>query len=247
MKPTTVASFLPSAFLLLVLPVWSGCTSAYTLQVDAISQPVPPVANAAAARSYRIVPANPSLDTGSLHYKEVAGYVRTALSGKGLYESPDPATADVVVEIDFGMNQPRVKFQQIAEPLIEDSGGRMVSHTVNSTDPYTGLNSGPYTVTTYEPPVVTVVGMGERIKPIIVYEKYLNVSARANRTEPEGRAPPEVWSVNVSAEDESKELRKYLPVLAAATADYIGTNTHEEKDIRLQDSSDSVAFIRKGM
>jgi hypothetical protein len=246
MKPNPVLSLRAAVTLAALVTGLAGCTSGYTVRVDAISQATQ-VAVDNPGKSYRIVAANPMLDNDSLHYKEVAAYVRTALSAKGMYEAADPAKADVVVAIDYGMNQPRVKFQEIAQPVVEDSGGRMVSETVNSTDPYTGLNSGPYTATRYEPPTVNVVGMETKIAPIIVYEKYLNVSARSNQTEPEGRAPPEVWSVNVSAEDESKELRKYLPLLAAATSDYIGKNTHEEKDLELKESSDSVTFIKKGM
>jgi hypothetical protein len=63
----------------------------------------------------------------------------------------------------------------------------------------------------------------------------------------EGRAPPEVWSVNVSSEDESKELRKYLPILASATADYIGTNTKQEIEVKLKEGDEVVGFIRKGI
>jgi hypothetical protein len=63
----------------------------------------------------------------------------------------------------------------------------------------------------------------------------------------EGRPAPEVWSVNVSAEDPSNELRKYMPILASATADYIGMNTRQEKEVSVRENDDSVKFIKKGM
>lgn len=224
-----------------------GCASSgYNVQVDAISQATAVVA-AGPGKSYRLVPANPTADTDSLHYREVAGFIRTALSSKGMYESPDPEKADMVVTVDYGMNQPRVKFQSIALPIIEDSGGQKITQTINSVDPYTGKNSGPYDVQVDIPAQRTVVGTEHKVKPTVVYEKYLNVSAHKIQPEGDGRAGAEVWSVNVSAEDESKELRRYLPVLAAATADYIGTNTHEETDARISDRDDNVAFIKKGM
>ncbi|HVT71538.1 MAG TPA: hypothetical protein VHD61_00250 [Lacunisphaera sp.] len=224
-----------------------GCASSgYNVQVDAISQSSG-MATADLGKSYSILPAKPTEDTASLHYKEVAGFIRTALSAKGMYESPDPEKADVVVTVDYGMNQPRVKFQSIAIPIIEDSGGQKGTMKTNSTDQATGLNSGPYDVPFDIPAQRTVVGTEYKVMPTVVYEKYLNVSAHKNRPDGDGRAGAEVWSVNVSAEDESKELRRYLPVLAAATADYIGTNTHEEKDARIKADDDNVAFIKKGM
>ncbi|HVZ64811.1 MAG TPA: hypothetical protein VG936_09590 [Lacunisphaera sp.] len=238
---------LPTVIAMVLAAGLGGCASSgYNVQVDAISQ----AANAVAAdpgKSYRLVPANPTEDTDSLHYKEVAGFIRTALSSKGMYESPDPEKADVVVTVEYGMNQPRVKFQSIALPVIEDSGGQKVVQTVDSVDPYTGLHSGPYQITVDIPAERHVVGTEHKVKPTVVYEKYLNVSAHKNQPDTDGRSGAEVWSVNVSAEDESKELRRYLPVLAAATADYIGTNTHEEKDAKISDQDDNVAFIKKGM
>jgi hypothetical protein len=91
------------------------------------------------------------------------------------------------------------------------------------------------------------LGMREEVTPVVVYEKYLKVSARENKEGTEGKAPAEVWSVNVSAEDRSQELRKYIPILASATADYIGTNTKESKPVRIDEKDDVVKFIKKGM
>jgi hypothetical protein len=91
------------------------------------------------------------------------------------------------------------------------------------------------------------VGMRDEVTPLIVYEKYLKVSARENKETSEGQPAAEVWSVNVSAEDKSQELRKYLPILASATADYIGANTKESKDVKIDEKDDAVKFIKKGM
>ncbi len=61
----------------------TGCDSSktYTVQVDAIAQPAETGQPTASAQSYHIRSQNPQLDESSLRYKEVADYVRTALSG----------------------------------------------------------------------------------------------------------------------------------------------------------------------
>ena len=94
---------------------------------------------------------------------------------------------------------------------------------------------------------MAVVGYEDSIRPVIVYEKYMQISARANKEATEGRAAPEVWSVNVSTEDDSKDIRKYLPILASATADYIGTNTTAQKAVKIKEGDEVVTFIKKGM
>jgi hypothetical protein len=230
----------------------AGCsTSTYTVQVDAIAQPAKGAAQAGApAKSYYLRSKNPKLDESSLRYKEVSDYVKTALSSKGMYEAPKPELADVVIDIDYGMDAPRVKFQTVSSPIIVEEMGRveMVQEMMAVLIPgTTNYNVVPVWREKVIPGRTDIVGIREEVVPEVVYEKFLKVSARENKESIEGRAPAEVWSVNVSAEDKSQELRKYMPILASATADYIGTNTKEEKDMRVAEKDDSVKFIKKGM
>lgn len=236
---TTPLVLLPAACALLL----GGCTTTYQVQVDAISQATPA---ASTAQSYEIKSTNPRVDEASLRYKEVANYVKTALSGKGMYEAPDGAKADVVVNVDFGMESPRVKYETETYPIYAQVGGGVRYVQMPVTD-RNGRVVGFQTVAVYDPPRTEIIGYEEQVKPVIVYEKYLKLSARENKEANEGRPPAEVWSVNVSAEDESKDIRKYLPILASATADYIGTNTQEQKPIRIKEDDEVVGFIRKGI
>jgi hypothetical protein len=228
--------------------IFTGCnsTSTYTVQVDAIATPVEVGQPAPAAQSYHIRSHNPRLDETSLRYKEVTDYVRTALSGKGMYEAPSPELADVVIDIDYGMDAPRVKFETVLNPVVAMVPGLLREVLV----PYRNRETGQITyhkMTVQEPARLEHMGAEEVIQPVVVYEKYLKLSARTNKETEEGRAPPEVWSVNVSAEDNSQELRKYMPILASATADYIGTNTKESKPIKINEADEVVSFIKKGM
>ena len=223
------------------LVLWAGCKSTtYVLQVDAISQ-TGQVAQVAEPKSYRVRSRNPNVADDSLRYNEVSAYIKTALSGKGLYEAPSAESADLIIDIDYGMETPRMKYQTVIKPIIvlqvaqarPDSGrgGKLFQSTSNSVGQ----------------PMGKIAGWKEEAEPVVVYEKYLKVSARENREAVEGRPAPEVWSVNVSAEDPSNELRKYMPILASATADYIGTNTRQEKAVSVSENDDTVKFIKKGM
>lgn len=251
MNPTVMSRRVVAAALAAAAGFVAGCsTSTYTVQVDAISQPVAQTGGAAAQpQSYYITSKNPRLDETSLRYKEVSEYVKTALSGKGMYEAPRPENADVVIDIDYGMDAPRVKFETISSPIIMSTQSRfetrMESRTIRKPD-------GTIEVVWVEVQVLVpgreeFLGMREEVTPTVVYEKFLKVSARENKEGVEGKAPAEVWSVNVSAEDRSQELRKYIPILASATADYIGTNTKESKPVRIDEKDDVVKFIKKGM
>jgi hypothetical protein len=257
MTPSPRPSFLVAATLAAVFELCTGCTSAttYTVQVDAISQPATggttaQAAPASASQSYYIHSKNPRLDESSLRYKEVSDYVKTALSAKGMYEAPKPEAADVVIDIDYGMDAPRVKFQTLSTPVVVEEMSRV--ERVQELVPVLIPGTTNYTVVPMwrdhvVPGRTDVIGMREEVTPMVVYEKYLKVSARENKESSEGKAPAEVWSVNVSAEDNSQELRKYIPILASATADYIGANTKEEKEVKIDEKDDAVKFIKKGM
>jgi hypothetical protein len=228
----------------------AGCsTSTYTVQVDAIAQPAT-AQTGAPQQSYHIRSKNPKLDESSLRYKEVSDYVKTALSGKGMYEAPKPELADVVIDIDYGMDAPRVKFETIEMPIeVETEGSKVIVEEPFPIRDREGkvVGIGYRQVVHITPGRTEIIGMREEVIPVIVYEKYLKISARENKEASEGRAPTEVWSVNVSAEDKSQELRKYIPILASATADYIGTNTKESKPVKIGENDEVVKFVKKGM
>lgn len=225
----------------------AGCISSqtYTVQVDSIAatgdnQPAP------SGQSYHIRTRNPQLNEDSLRYKEVADYVRTALSGRGMYEAPSPDKADVVIDVDYGMESPRIKFETLSNPVVVQVAGTVREELVAIRDT-SGNIVGYRSITLQEPDRNEFMGMKETIQPVLIYEKYLRLSARPNQETAEGRPATEVWSVNVSTEDGSQELRKYLPVLASASADYIGVNTKEERPVKINEGDEGVTFVKQGL
>ncbi len=248
MHARTPAAGSTPALLLLAGFCLAGCggTKTYTVQVDAISAPTATAEPASPAQSYHIRTSNPRIDGDSLRYQEVADYVRTALSGRGLYEAPSADKADLIIDIDYGMDAPRIKYLTISQPMMVEIPGQIRAESVAIRDS-SGVIVGYRTIYIQEADKREFVGMQENLKPVIIYEKYLKLSARANQEAEEGRAPPEVWSVNVSAEDESQELRRYIPVLASTSADYIGLNTKQEKPVDVSEGDAGVVFVKRGL
>jgi hypothetical protein len=103
------------------------------------------------------------------------------------------------------------------------------------------------TITVQDPPTTEFAGFREYIVTVTVYEKYLKLTARENKETSEGRPQSEVWTVDVTSEGESRDIRKNLPVLVAASIDYIGKDSHGQKTIKIKDSSSDIAFVKKGM
>lgn len=219
----------------------TGCTSSsYKVKVDAIAKPA-----RTDAQSYVLKSKDPALGPENLRHREATEFVRTALSGKGLYEAPSPEKADMVIELDYGMEAPRSKLERVSVPVYAQVGGGVRYESVPVTD--SRGNTSYRTVAVYVPPRSEVVGYDEVPRMVTVYEKYMKITARENKSASEGRPPAELWSVHASTEDESKDLRKYLPIIASATVDFIGQDSSNQKTVKVRSDGAAVEFIRKGM
>ena len=219
----------------------AGCSSsAYKVKIDAIAKPV-----RADVQSYTLKSKDPRLGEENLRYREAAEHVRTALSGKGLYEAPSQEKADMVVELDYGMEAPRSKMERVSVPVYAQVGGGVRYESVPVVD--SRGNQSYRTVAVYDAPRSELVGYDEVPRLVTIYEKYLKITARENKAASEGRPPAELWSIHASAEDESKDLRKYLPIMASATMDFIGQDSSNQKTVKVRADGPGVDFIRKGM
>src|SRR4051812_12619540 len=228
---------------LLLIAFATGCSSStYHVKVDAITKAD---AVKSDAQSYKIKSKNPALGEENLRYKEAADYVKTALSGKGLYEATSEEKADMIIDLDYGMEAPRTKIERVSVPVYAQVGGGVRYDQVPVTD--AKGNTTMRTVAVYEAPRNELVGYDNVPKQVTIYEKYLRITARENKVASEGRPPPELWSIQASAEDESKDLRKYLPIMASATMDYIGQDSSSQKVVKVRADGPGVEFIRKKM
>ena len=241
MKPSPIRSlplFLVSASLA-VLGAGCATSSTYKVKVDAITKPVA----STSGQSYKLKSKDPRLGEENLRYREAAEFVRTALSGKGLYEAPTEETADMIVELDYGMDAPRSKVERVSVPVYAQVGGGVRYDSIPVTD--SRGNTSFRTVAVYDPPRNELVGYDESPRLVTIYEKYLKITARENKSASEGKPPAELWSIHASAEDESKDLRKYLPIMASATVDYIGQDSTNQQVVKVRADGPGVEFIKK--
>ncbi len=240
MKSADFRSILAFGALLLLL--LSGCNTTYEMEVDAISNP-----SITDAESYIIIPRDPETDVNDLRYKETVDYIKTALSGKGLYEALDAEEADMVVEIDYGMEPPRQEYRVVEEPVFATIQQPDTIQQVAQTDPKTG-RTVVYNVRVPGRLSRELIGYEERLKSVVVNEKYLELTAKENTLVTSSDIPPqEIWSVQVRNYDENNDLREYIPIMAASVADYAGEDTGSNHNVRLREKDDVVQFIKKGI
>jgi hypothetical protein len=203
----------------------SGCVTSYRVKVDSLAKPD------ANAISYSLRNASSTDKGDSLRYREAADMVRTALSGRGLYEASANLVPDVIVDVDYGVaSLVRREKRWVIPPPWEKGSGE---------DPWRTDSNGL--------PVPVPLNGKEEDVTVTTYEKYLHLTARENPSPKRAGGEPMLWRVDVTSEGESKNLRKYLPVLVAASIEYVGKDSHGQKTIRIKDTDADLVFVKKGM
>ena len=221
----------------------TGCNTTYEMEVDAIKNP-----QIQDAETYVLVPRDPEQDVNDLRYNETVDYIKTALSAKGMYEAIDPLDADMVIEVDYGMEPPRREFKVVEEPVFATIQEPDRIQTVQQRDPKTGRII-TYTVRIPGRRSRELIGYEERLVSVVVNEKYMELTAKENMMEAVASDVPaqEIWSVRVRNYDENDDLREYLPIMAASVADYVGEDTGDNQSVRLKENDEVVQFIKRGM
>lgn len=220
--------------------VFTGCTT-YRFTVDAVRHPdLPP-----AGPAYEVVTSNPEIDPDAPIARRAEGYVKTALSSKGLYEAPEGTAPNMQVEVDFGMDPPRREVRTHMEPVYRIVPGerRTYSYTVTDENGKTRV----VTEVVQDPPREVLVGWREIQDIYILYPKYLRITARETPDQAGDRPPRELWSIYVTNEDEGKDLEQYLPLMVSAAMDSIGQDSTSEKKVVLSNDDERVVFVKRGM
>jgi hypothetical protein len=164
-----------------------------------------------------------------------------------MYEAADQTKADLVIELDYGVKPPRITEEPRTVPIYDTTPGQFTRQVVQVGNDRAG-NPVMAVVGVDQPSTTTYVGEREFVAPVITYEKYLRLSARENKPATEGRQPREIWTVDVINESDSDNLRKYVPIMAAAAISYIGRQTTGQEEVQLTDGKNSdVAFVKKGI
>lgn len=113
-----------------------------------------------------------------------------------------------------------------------------------------GVGSGQLKIAYGAPQGFSAAG-GPQARPVMVFEKFLKLTAREpvppppeptpgdRRTRPPSRPArgKELWNIEVSIEDPKKDLAPVLEVLAAVSVDYLGGNTGEEVYVRVESNA----------
>lgn len=221
LTPSTLLS-LAGAFILLAGA--TGCSSVYTVKVDAIRTP-----EVAPRRTYHLVATEGASDTDPLMI-EAKRLVDRALEMNGLFAASRPEWADMVIELDLGIGQRRLI--SVPDTSARDSGAVAIF--------VPNREGGSITESTG-----TYLPTAALTRVIAVWEKRLSLLACENSPTPRNpvHSGAELWRVDVAIQDPTPSIEGLLPILTAALLDSIDRDTGTRTFKRISESSSEVFLV----
>ncbi len=223
MKPRTIL-----VIVCLALPLLVGCKApGLRMQVSGLA------ADRGLERgsTYTMIPVEGGpIREYDLEYREYADYVALALEDLGYRPAPTASEAQVLVTVDFGVTEPLETIETVTEPRSGFGVGTS----------YGGHRSGTYGHYDW--------GYRTTTRRYLTFGRILRLTAIDNENAPErGDAPPNIlWSVRITSEGNSNDLRWVLPYMVAGTHHHWGTDTGRALTHRILLDDPRVRALRNG-
>jgi hypothetical protein len=230
--------------------------SFFVIIIAACSTPPPPPASPVFAvevsslldpssggkRSYALFPGVEGIGDTDLQYREFARYIRKILSVREFVEVQDPAEAEIAIFVNYGIGKPQTTHFSYSFPVFGMTGGGTSTYTSSTFGP---SGSATTTGTIRHSPRFGVVGSGTTIGTETTHLRYLVLEAIDVKTlRDEGKVAP-TWKTIVTSSGPSGDLRRVMPVLAAAAQRYVAIDTGQQVQIEIREDDPVILSIKR--
>lgn len=218
--------------------IFSGCASTtnFLVNIDSI--------NSGAVdkqKTYALFPGNKDTLPDDLQYKEYAFYVKRALSTIGLTPKEGDSPADIAIFLGYGISDPQMRQFTYSVPTWGVTGYSS-STTTGSVTSYG--NYGTFSGTTHNTPQYGVTGATSHLGNYTSFFRWITLDAYDVASYLNGNKMVPVWKTNITSTGRSGDLRQVFPVLLAASAQHIGTNTGKKLEISISEEDPTVSYVK---
>lgn len=214
----------------------AGCASGP--KVEPIIRATP-----AQAFSYQILPSDGTESApGALRFEEAAAAVTRALDRRGMKAARHDQTPEVVIAIDYSVSPPQPAEKLYRTPIMKRVYQSAPKIQANGANVQLGAHNADTQL--MKPPDVETVGYETKRMPVLVHDKRLLLVARAAQGSSLGSPGEELWTIDVTSEGVSGELRPFLVALSAAGLNHVDRDTRGKVVIRLSDTNEVGNIVR---
>ena len=217
-----------------------GCVSIkpiYDVEVSGFSRSDLP----GEAVRYALEPADKSISRNDLQFEEYCRYVDSVLTKNGYVKVESIDDATIVVFFSYGIGNPQEHQYSYSLPMSGQTGISS-SSTEGTTDSHGNWDTDEGTAV--YPPPHRLRGYQQVHEKDGTYHRYFLLSAIDFQKYKEDQQINELWRIEASSTGYSSDLRVVIPVMVAASAQYMGKNTGKAISISLKDDDPAVMEMR---
>jgi hypothetical protein len=217
-----------------------GCSPKISIQIDSITDPVAPIRE----KKYVLYSAAKEIPVDDLYFREYSGYFREILAQQGYREVQDRESANMLIYFDYGMSGGKVIHHTYTRPVYATVGGETIDVTERHVDA-SGKTTSRTTRSVFIPPRDYVVGMTTERETYTVYTAHAVLEAKEIKPEDKTKDGRTLWKTIITTTSRVDDLRRLMPMLAIASAPYLGTNTRGMQTVDLGENDPRVLEMRQ--
>ncbi len=227
--------------------VAGGCatTPRFDVSVDALARSSAESIVEGDAR-YLLLPMDAASDSRDLQFQEFARVLEFALGTQGFDRVNDVAHADVVLLVDYGVENPETRTVMLPRPAFGYASGWGYAghvHGVGCGHGFHGHRHSAFPYYPYDYPYFGRADLFPSVRSYTTFNRFFTLEARAIESISDPRAGPPVWRTHVESRGASDDLRRVFPVLVGAARDYFGRDTDERIETTIAEDDPRIPRI----
>ncbi|RAN38693.1 DUF4136 domain-containing protein [Hyphomonas sp. GM-8P] len=206
-----------------------GCASSagqtFNVVTNSLSSP-----EVTAGQRYMVWPMDPAVQISDLQFDEYAKYAERALESRGFTKAQESETPDIIVLLGYGIGAPETKSVSYSVPVFGQTGVKSATTTGTSNATAFGTGNyvnafGNYSQTTTYTPQYGVTGYQTGTRNYTVFTRYIRLAGFFVEPNVDASEWRPAFQTDISSTGSSGDLRYVFPIMMAAAADKVATNT----------------------
>jgi len=225
---------------IIFITLLSGCVATgqprFQISVDSLASPV-----ALTKKTYLLIPGNEGISRDDLQFQEYESYLKRVLKSKGYVSANSSEEADLAIVLSYGIGDPQTQQYSYSLPTWGKTGVAS-SNTYGTATTY-GNTTSVNATTTYTP-TYGVTGSTTHIGNRTTYFRYALITGYDYSEFKNSQKEIQIWKTTISSTGSSGDLRRVFPLLIAASAPYMATNTGQKIPVSLYESDKAVKAVK---
>ncbi len=177
-----------------------------------------------------------------LHFREFSRYFHSILQDHG-YQQGTQRDAAIAIYFSYGVSPGRTTQYTTTTPIYEWEGGDTIVYTETKKD-QKGKTTSTVTSTVTTPSRQRLVGMSVGTSRYTVFSRFVTLEAKRYQAG-KPKDMQTLWKTSITSIGPSNDLRALMPILASASAPYVGVDSGEAKVVKMKKNDARVVEFKR--